>query len=192
MDNEYEKLLEYKNTKNIDIIYAFYLQYQGLISKFYYKGFYSNFHITLDDFKQESFLMLQSLLDYIDVDKITDSKNWKLYKLYIGKIMYYRGMLLNKAKKDAYYHSIDADMDEMNLIVYPPDNDLKLTLDIFINTLSSLDQTIFRSRFLNEDTKTYKEIACMCKRSYFYIYSRVESLSNQFYDYIKEEPSRRT
>lgn len=191
MMNEYEMLLKYKETKDQSILYTFFIQYQGLIHKLYRKGFYSNFHISIEDFKQECFLMLQSIMDYIDIKKIPDPEHWKLYSLYMSKIMFYRGWIVTASKRDAYFYSVDTDMEDMDFISYPAENDLKLTLDIFVEKLNYEDQLIFKSRFLDEDTKTYKEIASMHKKSYFYIYNRVENLLNQFYEYIKEEPSRR-
>ena len=190
--SEYEMLLKYRDTKDSRILYEFFTMYEKLISKLYYKSFYSDFHMTLKDFKQECFLLLPAMMANIDLNKITDPEKWKLFSFYVGAIVFYRGLLFTKSRRDAMFHVISEDISELDILHYEMPNDLKLTSEYFIASLDKESAYLFKSRFLDNELqgKTIKEIAKSCNRSHSWVFNKLKAILVLFSDYIKEEPSK--
>lgn len=163
MNSDYELYLNYKSTKNPQVLQEFFKRYEKLIIKVY-SSYLRKFswYYSLEDFKQDAFILLYKALNYIKEEVIYDKYNWKLYTIY-------KMYLTNKAeaiikriktfnKNNSFMDSevisyIENKSNENKLIEY------ELVIDSFMKKLTPIEQKIFYMKNVSYEFYTFDEIS---------------------------------
>lgn len=139
-------------------------RYDPLICKLYFYKMSSqskNF-ISLEDFRQESYFLIEEAINYVNIDKLYDRKKWKFLFIFTWILMTF---IIKQNKKSRRLYTCDSDCFDMEAygeLVHIKTDDTINQIEVFVfrDSLNQFERIIFDERYgYGAEVKDMRSIA---------------------------------